>query len=500
MKVARQKSKKSNARSAGPRLRSPDMAPVEFRRYGHQLIDWIADYLEHPERFPVFPRVQPGWLKAALPREAPKNGENFARVLEDWQRLVLPGVTHWNHPGFFAYFAITGSGPGILGELLSQALNVNAMLWHTGPAATELEEVVLVWLRKMAGLPEEFFGVVTEGASVSSMRAMAAAREALGRGFRERGLADGPRLRLYTSEQAHSSIEKGAIVLGIGQQGVRKIPADSEFRMNPQALAAAIQEDRAAGWLPFCAVATAGTTSTTSVDPMAAIADICAAEKLWLHVDAAYAGTAAVLPECRPLLAGWERADSLVFNPHKWLFTPIECSAFYCRHPEILRSTFSIVPEYLRTAEDRRVVNFMDYGVQLGRRFRALKLWFVLRYFGQEGIRQRLRAHLRLAQKFAAWVDEDPDFERLAPTPFSVICFRARPRSVAPGDERLNAFNAALLDAVNATGKVFLSHTKLCDRFTLRLAIGNLRTTEAHVRTAWDLLRAHAASLIPRFL
>lgn len=475
------------------------MPPEEFRRYGHRLVDWIADYLAHPERLPVLAQVEPGWLRAALPAEAPQTGEDFSRVLQDWERLVLPGVTHWNHPGFFAYFAITGSAPGILGELLAQALNVNAMLWRTGPAATELEEVVLGWLRKMLGLPGEFFGVVTDTASISSLCAMVAAREALGLELRERGLAAGPRLRLYTSEQAHSSIEKGAIVLGIGRQGVRKIPVDSEFRMNPQALAAAVREDRAAGWLPFCVVATAGTTSTTSVDPLPAIADLCAAEKLWLHVDAAYAGSAAVLPECRELLAGWERADSLVMNPHKWLFTPIDFSALYCRHPQTLRAAFSLVPEYLRTSEDDRVRNFMDYGVQLGRRFRALKLWFVLRYFGQEGVRERLREHIRLAQRFAAWVDEAPGFERLAPAPFSVVCFRARPPSVPPDDTRLDAFNSALLDAVNASGKVFLSHTRLCNRFTLRLAVGNLRTTEDHVRAAWDLLRSHAAALFPKF-
>jgi len=476
-----------------------DMSPEEFRRHGHRLVDWIADYLAHPERLPVLAQVTPGQLKAALPDTAPETGEDFDGVLDDWERLVLPGVTHWNHPGFFAYFAITGSGPGILGEMLSQALNVNAMLWRTGPAATELEEVVMGWLRKMIGLPEQFFGVVMDTASVSSLCAIAAAREALNLGLRERGMAGGPRLCLYTSEQAHSSIEKAAIVLGIGQQGVRKIPADSEFCMDPAALAAAVQQDRAGGRLPFCAVATVGTTSTTSVDPVPAIAEVCAAEKMWLHVDAAYAGAAAILPEFRHILAGCERADSLVMNPHKWLFTPFDFSAFYCRHPETLRGAFSLVPEYLRTPEDASARNFMDYGVQLGRRFRALKFWFVLRYFGQEGLRLRLRHHIGLAQQFAAWVDGDPNFERLAPSPFSVVCFRARPAGVAPEHAHLDAFNAGLLEAVNASGKVFLSHTKLGGQFTIRLAVGNLRTTEEHVRAAWDLLRAQAAALAPRF-
>ncbi len=476
------------------------MPPEEFRRHGHRLIDWIADYLADPGRFPALARVKPGELRARLPADAPDSGEDFDQVLADWERLVLPGVTHWNHPGFFAYFAITGSATGILGELLSGALNVNAMLWRTGPAATELEEVVMGWLRNMIGLPEEFFGVVMDTASVASLCAIAAAREAAAPELREGGMAGGPRLALYTSEQAHSSIEKGAIALGLGREGVRRIPVDADFRMDVAALDRAARADRAAGWLPFCVVATAGTTSTTSVDPIEAITRVCAAEKMWLHVDAAYAGAAAILPEMRPAFAGWERADSVVLNPHKWMFTPFDFSAFYCRRPNTLREAFSLVPEYLRTPSDAgEGVNFMDYGVQLGRRFRALKFWFVLRYFGREGMRERLREHIRLAREFALWVDGDPDFERLAPAPFSVVCFRARPAEAPPDHARLNDFNAALLDSVNATGKVFLSHTRLGDRFTLRLAVGNLRTTELHVRAAWELLRAHAAELAPRF-
>ncbi len=469
------------------------MSPEEFRRHGHRLVDWIADYLAQGERYPVLAQVQPGQIRRALPAEAPEHPEDFSCVLDDFEKVILPGVTHWNQPGFLAYFAITGSGPGILGDFLGGALNVNAMLWRTGPAATELEEVVMAWLRKMIGLPAEFFGVVMDTASVSSLCALAAAREALGLDLRVKGLAGGPRLRLYTSEQAHSSIEKAAIVLGLGQESVRKVPADAEFRMRPDALKEAVEEDARAGWKPFAVVATLGTTSTTSMDPVAAIADVCAAHGLWLHVDAAYAGSAALLPEMRPLFAGWERADSVVLNPHKWLFTPFDFSAFYCRHPQTLRGAFSLVPEYLRTAEDSEVRNYMDYGVQLGRRFRALKLWFVLRYFGQEGVRRALREHIRLAQMFAGWVDADPDFERLAPAPFSVVCFRARPRGVP--EEQLDGLNAALLDAVNATGKVFLSHTKLNNRFTIRVAIGHLRTREEHVRLTWDLLRDKLLSL-----
>ena len=488
-----------------------DMPAEEFRAAGHRLIDWVADYLEHADRYPVLAQTSPGALRRELPIQAPDKPQPMDDILRDFEGLVLPGVTHWNHPGFFAYFAITGSGPGILGELLSAALNVNAMLWKTCPAASELEEVVLAWLRQLLGLPEDFFGVVMDTASVASLCAIAAAREAVpGLDAREKGLAgraEVPRLRLYTSEQAHSSIEKAAIVLGLGQAGVRKIPVDAEFRLRPELLAQAIEEDLRAGWKPFCVVATVGTTSTTSVDPVPAIADLCQRYNLWLHVDAAYAGSAAILPQCRWALAGCERADSLVLNPHKWLFTPFDFSAFYCRRPEVLRNTFSLVPEYLRTAGDPEARNYMYYGIQLGRRFRALKFWFVLRYFGSEGLRQRLRQHIAWAQDFADWVDADPDFERLAPAPFSVVCFRARPEALAGRLETawdnareeieryLEELNAALLEAVNSAGEVYLSHTKLNGKFTLRLAIGNLRTTKSHVLRAWRLLREHARLL-----
>jgi len=474
-----------------------DMPPEEFRRFGHQLVEWIADYLAGIERYPVLARVRPGEVRYRLPAHPPVEGEPFEAILRDFERIILPGITHWNHPGFMAYFAITGSGPGILGELLAAALNVNAMLWRTSPAATELEQVVLDWLRQMLGLPPEFEGVIYDTASISSLCALAAAREAVGLSVREEGLAgrvELPRLRLYTSEEAHSSIEKGAIVLGLGQAGVRKIPTDEAFRMDVKALQRAIEEDRAAGWRPFCVVATVGTTSTTSSDPVAEIARVCDRYGLWLHVDAAYAGAAAIVPEFRHLLDGCERADSLVVNPHKWLFTPIDLSAFYCRRMDVLRRAFSLVPEYLRTEEDE-VRNFMDYGPQLGRRFRALKLWMVIRYFGQEGLAARIREHIRLAQQFAAWVDADPDFERLAPTPLSTVCFRARPRGWALSEADLDRFNEALLEAVNATGECFLSHTRVRGRLALRLAIGNVRTSERHVRRAWDLLRAQAARL-----
>jgi aromatic-L-amino-acid decarboxylase len=418
-------------------------------------------------------------------------------IFRDFRDQILPGITHWNHPSFLAYFATTGSGPGILGELLTAALNVNAMLWRTSPSATELEKVSVDWLRQMLGLPEGHFGLLFDTASVSSLCALTAAREAVpGLEVREQGLAGRPetkRLRLYTSEQAHSSIDKAAILIGTGTAGIRKIPVDSDFRMDPRALEQAIREDIDEGWLPFCVAATVGTTSTTSVDPVPAIADICEKHRLWLHVDAAYGGSAAILPEMRWVLEGCDRADSLVVNPHKWLFTPMDISACYCRRPEVLRQAFTLVPEYLKSSEGDGVTNYMEYGIQLGRRFRALKLWMVIRYFGSSGMAERIREHIRLAQALASWIDDDSDFERLAPTPFSTVCFRATPRGVA--QEELNSFNERLLEAVNATGEVFLSHTRLKDRFSLRVAIGNLRTTHEHIDKAWGLLRREAARL-----
>ncbi|HTG17992.1 MAG TPA: pyridoxal-dependent decarboxylase [Blastocatellia bacterium] len=468
-----------------------DMGAEDLRKYGHRVVDWIADYLSHPERYPVLSQNEPGQLKEALPSAAPERGEAMEAMLADLDRLIVPGVTHWNHPGFFAYFAISGSAPGILGEMLSAAFNVNAMLWRTSPSATELEEVTLEWLRQMIGLPESFGGVIYDTASISTLCAIAAAREAVpGLRVREDGLGvTGSRLRMYASEHVHSSVDKSAITLGIGQAGLRKITSDAEYRMDAEALAQAIKEDRANGWQPFCVVATTGTTSTTSVDPVPAIADICEREGLWLHVDAAYGGSAAVVPEMRWVLEGSDRAESLVVNPHKGLFVPVDLSVLYCRKMDVLRSAFSLVPEYLRTGEGDEVKNFMDYGPQLGRRFRALKFWFVMRYFGAEGLRSRIRNQIALAREFAEWVDQSEDFEMLAPVPFSLVCFRAHPRDVT-NEAEIDDLNERLMGEVNRRGKVFLSHTKLHGKLTLRLAIGNIRTTREHVRLAWDELNA----------
>jgi aromatic-L-amino-acid decarboxylase len=469
-----------------------DMPTDDLRRHGHDVFDRIAGYLENIEDLPVLARVKPGDVAGRLPVEAPEAATPMDEILADFDRVILPGVTHWNHPGFFAYFAITGSGPGILGEALAAGLNVNAMLWRTGPSATELEERSLDWLRQMMGLPERFRGHIQDTASISSLVALAAAREAAAVGVREEGLAgrDLPRLRLYCSEQAHSSIEKAAITLGIGRAGVRKIGVDAEFRMDPAQLRGTIEADLAKGVRPFCVVATVGTTSTTSIDPVPEIAAICAEHGLWLHVDAAYGGAAAVVPEMRDVLAGCERADSLVVNPHKWLFVPVDCSALYLRDPDRVRRAFSLVPDYLTTPEGDSATNLMDYGPALGRRFRALKLWMVLRYFGREGLADRIREHVRLARLFARLVDEEPGWVRIAPVPFSTVCFRYEPAGATPAE--IDAVNEKIVEEVNRSGEAFLGHTRIDGRIVIRLAIGNLRTTERHVRRAWELLRAEA--------
>jgi len=481
-----------------PKLSPPlgDMSKEDFRRFGHELIDWVADYLENVEDLPVLAQIEPGDLKALLPSSPPAKGEPMAEIIKDVDRLIVPALTHWSHPSFFAYFATSTSAPGIFGELLSAAFDNKAMLWRTSPASTELEEVTLDWLRQMMGLDAGYTGIIYDTASVSSMHAIAAAREGVELRIREEGMSgrsDLPLLRVYISEQAHSSIEKGVITLGLGQRGLRKIPTDSEFRMDVRALEAAIEEDKANGIVPFCIVATVGTTSTSSIDPVAEMIPIGEKHAMWLHVDAAYAGSAAVVPELRQVLKGCERADSVAVNPHKWLFTPFDLSVLYCRHMDLLRRAFSLVPEYLRTPEQEKVRSGSDYGVQLGRRFRALKLWMVIRYFGHDGLAARIREHCRLAKLFASWVEADPNWELLAPVPLGLVCFRACP----PGDDgvpdevrnaRLDVLNEAVMHGVNATGKALLSHTKLNDKLTLRLSIGNIRTTEKHVRQVWELL------------
>ena len=467
-----------------------DLSTATFRKHGHDLIEWIASYLDDPARYPVLSQARPGDTIAALPTLAPASAEPLSDILADFERVIMPGITHWNNPSFFAYFAISASVPGILGELLAAALDTNAMLWKSSPSATELEMVVLDWLRNALGISAPWFGVINDTASISTMLALVAARERLDLGIREKGLSgrdDVPILRVYCSEHAHSSVDKGAITVGYGHENVVHIPVDGEFRMRPEALAEAIADDRRRGYRPVAVVATIGTTSTTSIDPVPAIADICEREGVWLHVDGAYGGSAGMVPELRHYLDGADRADSMVVNPHKWLFTPVDCSVLWVRDRALLKRAFSLVPEYLVTAESGEVVDLMDYGVQLGRRFRSLKLWMVIRSFGTDGLAARIRAHVRLAQEFAAWVKATPGWEVMAPHPFSLVCFRYAPAGMDEG--RLSALNQRILDSVNAGGEVFLSHTKLHGKFVLRLAIGNIRTEEGHVARAWALLR-----------
>jgi aromatic-L-amino-acid decarboxylase len=452
---------------------------------------WIREYFAHPEAYRVMPAVAPGQIAAVLPESAPEEGAPFDEIFADFERIVVPGTTHWNHPRFFAYFATSSAPAAIVAEALAATLDVKAMLWRTSPAATELEEVMMRWLGRLLDLPPHWTGVIYDTASIAGFTALAAAREALGLQIRERGMSgrDLPALRIYITGETHSHVEKAAIALGVGQENVVRVGCDDAYRMHPDALAEAIDADRGAGMQPLAVVATVGTTSTTSVDPVAAIAEVTREKRIWLHVDAAYAGPAAIIPEFRWMLDGVEGADSLVVNPHKWMFVPMDLSVLFLKDESIVRRAFSLVPEYLTTPETG-AVNYMDYGLQLGRRFRALKLWFVLRHFGAEGIRNRLRHHIALAQEFASWVEAEPDWQVMAPHPLSVVCFRYAPPS--HDEAALEKLNAEILHSVNATGEVFLSHTKIDGRYAIRLAIGNLRTQRADVEHAWNLLKSEA--------
>lgn len=472
----------------------------EFRRAGHELIDWIADYLENAERFPVLAQVAPGDIRRRLPPSPPEQGEPLDRILRDFREIILPGVTHWNHPRFFAYFPANNSGASILGEMLSAALGVNGMLWQTCPAATELEEHVMDWLRQLLDLPESFRGVIQDTASTSAVVALICARERLTEhGVNRQGFVAGAAsgaLRVYVSIEGHSSVEKGAKIAGFGAENVVAVDVDDDFAMNPDDLARRIAADRARGLRPCAVVATVGTTSSTALDPLEPIGEVAKREGLWLHVDAALAGSAAILPERRAILAGIAQADSLVFNPHKWLFTNFDCSAYFTQDAETLTRAMAITPEYLKTDRDAEVTNFRDWGIPLGRRFRALKLWFVLRHFGAEGLRARLREHLRLADQFRQWVDASDCFERLAPVPLNTVCFRFHPAGSGNSplsEQELQRRNQALLAEINAGGRVYLTHTRLRDRFTLRLCVGQTATEERHVAEAWQCLQEAAA-------
>lgn len=479
----------------GTPLAAPGDLPVAlFRAHATELVEWIARYLSEPERFPVVARTAPGDIVRALPAAPPQAAESLTEILADVERVIVPGLTHWNHPGFFAYFANSASIPGILGELLTTALNQNAMLWKTSPSATELEQVAVDWLRQLLGLGRGWFGMITDTASISTFYALAAAREARAElDIRGKGLAgrrDLPTMRVYCSAHAHTSVDKAVMALGFGHENCVHIAVDDEFRMRPDALAAAIAADQAAGMLPIAVVATVGTTSVAAIDPVPEIAEIARAAGAWLHVDAAYGGAAAVVPELAGILDGVDEADSVVMNPHKWLFVPMDCSVLWVKHPDALKRAFSLVPEYLVTREQDAVTNYMDFGLQLGRRFRALKLWMVMRAYGADGLAARVRQQIALTRAFAGWVRAEPQWEVVAPVHLSLACIRHAPRGLDA--VATDAHNERVMHAVNAGGEAFLSHNRTNGQLVLRFAIGNIRTDERHVRRAWELLRAAA--------
>jgi aromatic-L-amino-acid/L-tryptophan decarboxylase len=468
----------------------------DFRKHGHEFIDWLANYYKNIEKYPVKSQVKPGEIKKKLPLNPPQKGEGIDSIFKDFEKIIMPGITHWQHPSFFAYFNANSSYPSLLAEMLTAGLGVNSMLWETSPAATELEERVMVWLRDMIGLPKDFKGVIQDTASTSTLCALICAREkATGLRINEKGFQAHQKLRVYVSDQGHSSIEKAAKIAGYGRENIVVIPSNGEFRMKPESLANALREDIGRQLTPACVVATVGTTSSTAIDPLEPIAEICSNFRTWLHVDAAHAGTAAILPEMRHILKGAERAYSLVFNPHKWLMTNFDCSAYFVRDAEFLQNTFSIQPEYLKTKADREVINYRDWGIQLGRRFRALKLWFVIRHYGVEGLQNIVRDHIKWAGDFAKWVDESKEFERLAPVTMNLVCFRLNPSKGKSRDDeaKLEELNKKLMDELNASGKIYLTHTKLKGKYSLRLCIGQTNTEFGHVQDAWRLLKEFAS-------
>jgi aromatic-L-amino-acid/L-tryptophan decarboxylase len=481
-------------KSDNEKTESFHMSPEEFRRHGHEVIDWIADYHARIESYSVLSQVKPGQVRASLPASAPEQGESFDAILADIEKLIIPGITHWQSPNFFAFFPSNSSGPAILGDLLSSGLGVQGMLWATSPACTELETHVLDWLVHMLDLPKKFLssesggGVIQDTASSASLCAMLAAREQATKFSSNAKGCDG-RLVAYTSSQAHSSIEKAAMVAGIGRENVRLIDVDQDFAMRADLLRVRIEKDRSNGLIPFFVCATVGTTSSNAMDPLDAIGAICREKKLWFHVDAAMSGTAALCPEFRHIHRGIEMADSYVFNPHKWMFTTFDCSCFYVADRKALTQALSILPEYLRNqaTDAGAVIDYRDWHVQLGRRFRSLKLWFVIRHYGIEGLQHHIRRHVELAQQFAACVREDTDFELAAPVPLNLVCFRHR-----GGD----AVNQGIMDRLNRSGDLYLTHTKLGGKFTLRMSIGNARTELEHVTRAWERIKEEAAKQV----
>ena len=470
-----------------------------FRRHAHAMVDWMADYLEGVERYPVRAQVKPGEVRDQLPAHPPLAGEAMETIFADFERIVVPGMTHWQHPSFFAYFPANSSPPSVLAEMLTATLAAQCMLWQTSPAASEMEERVLDWLRRMLGLPEGFSGVIQDTATSATLTALLTAREqATGWQANGAGLAalgpQGSGLTVYCSEESHSSIEKGVKVAGLGRDNLRKVETDGEFAMRPEALAEAIAADRRSGRTPICVVASLGGTGTGAIDPLRALGEICRREGIWLHVDAAWAGSALILPETRAMLEGIEFADSFVFNPHKWLFTNFDCSAYFVRDPEALERTLALVPEYLKSPQGRAVTDYQNWCIPLGRRFRALKLWFVIRSYGVEGLQAMIRAHIDWAKELFEQVEEAADFEIMSPLRLSLFSFRFHP-SGADDETELEALNGRLLEALNDSGKIYLTQNRVRGRYAIRFAIGQTSTERRHVQAAWRLIQETARDL-----
>lgn len=472
------------------------MNSEQFRKEAHNLADWMADYLEHAEDYPVKPNVKPGDIIKQLPKHAPEQSESFDEIFEDFENIIMPGMTHWESPKFMAYFPANKSYPSVLAEMLTATLGAQCMSWITSPAATELEERVMQWLGEMIGMPKNFTGVIQDTASTATLTALLMAREQVTNfGVNESGFDGQETYTVYCSAETHSSIEKDVKIAGFGRKNLHKIDYDDEFAMRPDKLEEAIRKDLEKGNKPVCVVATIGTTGSTAIDPLCEIADICSRYEVFLHVDAAFAGTALLLPEMRRMIGGIEQVDSFVFNPHKWMFTNFDCSAFYVKDEALLVKTFEITPEYLKTPEDERVKNYRDWGIQLGRRFRALKLWFVIRSFGVEGLQEKVRKHIALAQKLKEIIEQEEHFELLAPVPLNTLCFRFHPSYIDDKD-KLNTLNSSLLDMINKSGELFITHTKLNEKFTLRMVIGNTHVEQRHVDEAWQLIKDRANTLI----
>lgn len=466
----------------------------EFRRYGHEIVEWIARYFENVEQYPVKSGVRPGEIKNALPELPPSGSESFDLFMKDFDEVIMPGITHWQSPNFFAYFPANSSPPSVLAEMLTAALGAQCMLWETSPAGTELEERMMEWLRSMMGIPPEFEGVIQDSASSSTLAALITAREKVTRYRSNReGLSDTGRMRIYVSGQTHSSVEKGAGIAGFGRDNLVRVEVRSDFSMDPEALERAIERDIVSGYIPCCAIATLGTTGVTAIDPLRAMGEICRKHGIWLHVDAAIGGTALLLPEMRWMADGIEYADSLVFNPHKWMFTNFDCSVYFVRDAASLIRSFEILPEYLKTRTRGEVNDYRDWGIPLGRRFRALKLWAVIRSYGVEGLQSLIREHLRLAKMLAGLIEADRDFRLMAPVTLNTLCFRYCPAGM--GDEDANTLNEKINHALNDTGKIYLTHTKVDGRYVLRMVTAQTSVTERHVRQAWDLIRETASAL-----